>query len=64
MTEARPAASTGPGGKVNRSGFSRFLLLANETADEHLSRPAGALSIKSLLSSCPDGIGHPAAFDG
>jgi len=38
--------STGPGGKVNRSGFSRFRLLANETADEHLSRPAGALPIK------------------
>jgi hypothetical protein len=34
------AASTGPGGTVNRMSFSRFLILANEMADEHLSRPA------------------------
>lgn len=34
--------STGHGGTVNRKSFSRFLFLANETADEHLCpvRPA------------------------
>jgi len=34
------AASTGLAGTVNRMSFSRFLILANEMADEHLSRPA------------------------
>jgi hypothetical protein len=28
--------STGRDGTVNRKSFSRFLFLANETADEHL----------------------------
>ena len=32
-------ASTGHGGTVNRKSFSRFLFLANETADEHLVPP-------------------------
>jgi hypothetical protein len=36
---------------VNRKSFSRFLFLANEVADEHLSHPACGTFLSSIDSS-------------